>query len=304
MAQVTDTGVIGRTLDEYTVLLGGVFQQALGNDLSLNPETPQGQLIGLLAFEFAKVDEALVAQGNAMSLTTAAGQQLDDIGSLFNLERLDATRSTVTATLSGTANAIVPAGSRAATTEGVVFETVGPAEISSSGSVDTTMRAVGYGPQAIDAGTLDAIIDPIEGWDTVVNNSAGTVGRARETDAAYRLRYRLVLGRSGRASLAAIRHAVGGVPGVEALIVHENNTNAAITVQSQSIDPHSVYIITRGGDRSAISAAIESEIAAGIDFNYSEAYPVPISVTLETQAIAGFPANGSEKISEALVAYV
>ena len=304
MAQVTSTGVVGRTLDEYIGLLGGVFQQALGDDLSLDPETPQGQLIGLLAFEFAKVDEALVAQGNALSLATATGQQLDDIGSLFNLERFDTTRSTVTATLTGAASTIVPAGSRAATTEGVVFETTAPVEIGSGGSVDTIMRAVEYGPQAIDAGTLQAVIDPIAGWDAVVNNAAGTVGRARETDAAYRLRYRLVLGRSGRASLEAIRHAVGGVAGVDALVVLENNTNAAVSARGLNIPAHSVWVITRGGTEADVRAAATAELAAGIDMSYTSAVPIPIAVTIATTAIAGFPADGSELIGQAIVDYV
>ena len=89
MAQVTAQGIEPTTLQGYIDALQDAFRTALGQDLDLAPETPQSQLIGTLALTLAEVDEALVAVANGMSRNRAIGVQLDDLGSLLGIPRLD-----------------------------------------------------------------------------------------------------------------------------------------------------------------------------------------------------------------------
>ena len=89
MARVTAQGIEPTTLQGYIDALQDAFRTALGQDLDLAPETPQSQLIGTLALTLAEVDEALVAVANGMSRSRALGVQLDDLGSLLGIPRLE-----------------------------------------------------------------------------------------------------------------------------------------------------------------------------------------------------------------------
>ena len=89
MARVTAQGIEPTTLQGYIEALEAAFRSALGEDLDLAPETPGAQLVGTLALTLTEVDEALVAVGNAMSRSRALGVQLDDLGSLLGIPRLE-----------------------------------------------------------------------------------------------------------------------------------------------------------------------------------------------------------------------
>ena len=89
MARVTAEGIEPTTLQGYIDALETAFRTAIGSDLDLAPETPQGQLIGTLALTLTEVDEALVAVANGASRNRALGIQLDDLGSLLGIPRLE-----------------------------------------------------------------------------------------------------------------------------------------------------------------------------------------------------------------------
>ena len=89
MARVTAHGIEPTTLQGYIDALEAAFRSALGQDIDLAPETPAGQLVGTLALTLTEADEALVAVGNGMSRSRALGVQLDDLGSLLGIPRLE-----------------------------------------------------------------------------------------------------------------------------------------------------------------------------------------------------------------------
>ena len=89
MARVTARGIEPTTLQGYIEALEAAFRSALGQDIDLAPETPAGQLVGTLALTLTEADEALVAVGNGMSRSRALGVQLDDLGSLLGIPRLE-----------------------------------------------------------------------------------------------------------------------------------------------------------------------------------------------------------------------
>ena len=89
MARVTAQGIEPTTLQGYIDALEAAFRSALGQDIDLAPETPAGQLVGTLALTLTETDEALVAVGNGISRSRALGVQLDDLGSLLGIPRLE-----------------------------------------------------------------------------------------------------------------------------------------------------------------------------------------------------------------------
>ena len=296
-----------------------VFRSALGSDLSTESETPQGQIIGGLAFVFAQADEVMVALGNSFSIHFATGRHLDDLCSSLGVLRLQETRSTVDVTLRGTVGGIVPAGSRAATSTGALFELISAAIFQSNGSIDAMMRSVSYGAVPAPVGGLTQIIDRINGWDSVMNTTPADLGRFAETDVEYRARYFRVLTQNARTSIDSIIAAVRAVTSVVDVELVENATASSITVQSIVIQPNSFLTIVRApttvGDD--VAAAIgeakpvgiatsgnQSATVGGRTIRYTYADEISITVAVTLAIAPEFPSDGVIQIRDAIVEYV
>ena len=154
MATVSETGVAPRDLTGYKTLLETRFRDQFDSTLSLEPETPAGQIISVAALMLAEADEGLVELANAFSVSHAADSQIDDLASLLHIIRDGATKSTITATLGGVAGTVVVAGSRASTLAGEEYEILEDATIAADGNIDADMRAVEYGPVLTASGQL------------------------------------------------------------------------------------------------------------------------------------------------------
>ena len=322
MATVTGAGIEPTTLEQYVGALGAAFRSALGDDLDLAAESPQGQLIGALAITLVELDEAIVAVGNGMSRQRAIGSQLDDLGSLLGVARILEARSTVTVTLAGQAGTTIPAGTRARTTGGDMFETIAQAVLPSGGSVTATMRAVEPGPVPAPAATLTGVVDLVPGWETVTNAAAASLGRLAETDDAYRRRYALVTARNACGSIEAVHAALLEVEGVRAVHVAENDTAASVTRQGATISAHGIYVVVEGGANEAIAAAIARAKSAGATtsgavsvthtyrsgttgtIRFSRPTELALEVSMDITPHAGFPSDGVTRIIRGLVAWV
>lgn len=82
-----------------------------------------------------------------------------------------------------------------------------------------------YGPIAAPAGSLNQIVTPIAGWQSITNFKAGVTGRFQETDAELRLRRANSLNVLGSGTVEAIRaRLLQEVPGVTSVTVFENVT--------------------------------------------------------------------------------
>ena len=256
MARVDESGVHGFSLAEYQDWFEARFRAAFGADLALDPETPAGQWIGIAALAMTECDEALVAVGNAMSVDHAAGGQLDDLGSLTNVERSEESHSTVTVTVAGVAGTMVAAGSRARTATGTLFETEAAVVLTPAG-VSAEMRAVEAGPVEAAAGEINIIVTAIAGWETITNSAAATPGVAEEPDTSYRGRYQARTARLAPAYLDALAAALfeAGVSRIRSPVI-ENDTNVPETVAGMEIRPHSILAIVEGGTDTAVSAAV------------------------------------------------
>ena len=154
---VDDTGVHVPSLETALADTRQQMADIFGDDLAGDAQTPQGQLAGIIAILEAAIGEALVQLGNATSVDDAVGTQLDTLGELLDILRQRATRSRLTATLTGVGGTGVPAGSRAKTTAdpAAEFRTIADAVLSPSPGVSVEMEAVEEGPVAAAAGTLD-----------------------------------------------------------------------------------------------------------------------------------------------------
>ena len=314
MATVTPQGITPTTLPQYVGRLQAVFRTAFGPDLDLAPETPPGQLVGLLAELLVEQDEALVAVANGPSLSRAMGSQLDDLGSLLGVARRAQTHSNVAVTLTGAGGTVVREGARARTVGGDDFALTAAVAIGADGTATGIMRAVETGPIAVPAGELTQIVDLIVGWTGVTNPADATPGRDVETDVAYRARYRREVARNSRGGLESIRSSVWAVPGVADVVVRENATDAPVVDRGKTIAPHAICVVVDGtAAPQAIADAIYHAKPPGVDtagdstanvitaageipIRYSSVAAVPLSITVDTLLLSHFPADGIAQI--------
>ena len=80
MAVVDQSGVRRSSLAEITAALEAGAVSTFGSDIVLTPESPLGQIIGIMASYLSQVDDATVAIANSSSLAFARGRALDDLG--------------------------------------------------------------------------------------------------------------------------------------------------------------------------------------------------------------------------------
>ena len=327
MATVTAQGITPTTLAEYGAALGVVWRNALGDDLSLDTETPQGQMIDGISLLFAELDEAVVALGNGYSLDRAAGVAQDDQSTLLNVTRRRATQSTVTVTMSGVPGTVIPAGARVSTAANDAFASLAMATIGVAGNVDVAMASVESGAIAAAAASLTTIVDVIAGWESVTNAAAATLGATEETQAEFRLRYRRHTSRNAQTYIQAIESRLLDGPGVVDVLVRDNSTDASVTEQGQDIAAGSIYCVVDGGTDADVGEAIFRAKTPGIptvggttetvtqtdasgasvgtiDINFDRLVEVPITVSFTITPGSNFPSDGIQQINDGLVAYI
>ena len=258
---VGPTGVTAKSLAENKADLETMFRDIFGASLSLDPATPQGQIIGVLALRDTQIGEEMVRLYQMMDPASAEGVFLGYIGSMLGPERIPASRSMVTATIAGVAGTGVPKGSRAKTVDGDVFETLEDAVIAQAGTF-VDMAAVDTGPVAAAAGTLTGIVTVVPGWETITNAEAAVPGRDAETDTDYRGRFPARSGRLATAVPAALVAAVAEA-GATRVKYEENRLSRPVARQLYPLFAHHQTVIAEGGTSAAVQRAIEANRGAG-----------------------------------------
>lgn len=263
MALIDSTGITPTTLSEYREILEDKFLVEFGEELALDPETPQGQIIGIMALALTEADEQLVELAQAMSLDTAAGGQLDELGTILDITRTPSRKSQVTAKLFGTVGVTVPEGAIARKPDGPEFICTEAVVLAGDTAVEVIFEARDEGAIALATSELTEIVTAIPGWTSITNESAATVGIPPETDDLYRFKYQYRTAHRSLGPVDAIRSALEEA-GATYIRVEENYTNIRTKVQGFSINPHSVLIIVEDGTDSDITDAIVDSKSLGV----------------------------------------
>lgn len=203
-----------------------------------------------------------------------------------------------------------------------IFQTV---SFTTSANIGITkVRTVGE-VVAVDSGvivqpanTIDTILTPMLGWDSVNNPVAATPGEDRETDEELRLRFRN--GKFDRATntLDAIYSALINLDNVSEVTIYENDTSV---VDGNGVPAHSFLPIVSGGLSTDIANAIWDNKPVGIlsygnttvnindvqgfphAVSFSRPNPVVIYISMDITTDVNFPANGNDLIKSNLISY-
>lgn len=270
---IVSSGVIVPDTDTTLAEVQSEWTEAFGADLDLTPSTPQGIMITAETLNRDGTARLAADLANQINPDLAGGIFLDAICAMSGITRTAATFSTVTATLSGTAGTIVPAGSVAATAAGDQFELTSAVTIPADG----IFQAIEAGAVPCAIGALTEIVDTVLGWTGVTNAAAATLGTTEQSDLSLWSLRRKTLAAQGVATGEAISSALYLTDGVQSLIFRENVEPTTETIDGISMKPHSIYLCVNGGTDADVASTILTNKSSGSAMNGSTSVDVTAS---------------------------
>lgn len=266
--EIASTGVI---VPDTSTILSSVqaqYQQAFGQDINLDPATPQGVLITAETLAETAVVQNNAALANQINPNVAGGVFLDAIMALTGMQRVAQTQTQVTnVTVTGVAGTVIPQGSLAQTAAGDQFMTLDAVTLPSNGSTLVNFSSVAYGAIPCAVGALTRVVSSVLGWETVNNTIAGTLGATTQSDQAARALRQNTLAFQGVSLASAITSALYNVSGVTSLTFQENISSSTQVINGISMVPHSIYACVAGGSETAVAAALLENKSAGCAWN-------------------------------------
>jgi len=270
---VTSDGFVIKRLSVIWEEINDAIKLAWGAGVNLSDDSPLGQLVGIFAEREALVWELAQAVYDSMYPDSSSNVSLDNVCAIIGVERLPASRSTVTASLTGTAGVTVPAGSIVSTNPlSNRFYTAADAIFAPAGTVDVVCYSSDYGEIAAPAGTLTNIVTKVTGWDAVTNVEDADIGEEIEIDSALRLRRLQSLQIGGRSTVGGIfANILQDIEGVTDVRVIENDSDY---IDSDGRPPHSVECVVKGGADQDIIDKIWEVKPAGIQTAATSDIPI------------------------------
>lgn len=265
---ISTQGLVLPDTDNVKAEVQAKFQEALGNDLSLDDSTPQGRLIDAITQMRMEVLRTCAAIANVINPNLSYGSYLDAICALTGCVRKSATRSTVIATLGGTEGTVIPAGSLVETIAGDVFYSENEVTIGETGTVEAVFLSQETGEIPCAEGALTTIQTTVLGWETITNANAAVLGRNEESDTELKIR-RLETLYNGRGFIGDVQSRLSNIDNVRSYIVRQNNKNNVVTTNGITFKPHSVYVCVYGGTDQDVAMALYNSVPAGCDYTGS-----------------------------------
>lgn len=319
MTQLTSQGFTRSRLDERLAALQVAVQAIFGTDINLDPDSIDGQTLGIFAESQSNLDQLAEDVYHSFNPQSATGVALSRLVQLNGIRRIEGTYSTVTVRCVGSEGTVIPAGSLVkSTSTNATFATLVDATIDGTGQVDVAAQSSVKGAVLAPAGTLTKIDTPLYGWQTATNIIDAVPGRDEETDEQLRIRRKASTSTSGQSIVDSVYGALSNIPDVIQALVLENPLD---TTDTNSLPPHSMYCVVNGGTAQDILDVIWLKKSAGCTLvgttsgtvtdsmgnphtvKFSRPGPVNVYVTVNLHSKSGWPTDGVDRIKAALVAW-
>jgi uncharacterized phage protein gp47/JayE len=245
MLQITETGiVIDQLLDIHTRLETG-FKHIYGEDISLDADSPDGQMIGLFSQELTNINQVIAFIVQMLDPYQATGAWLEQRAMYAGLVRRGAEFSYLEAVImTGMAGVTVPKDTILTDSNRVKWTTLNEVKLDSNGSARTTLRSQELGTfslQAQQALQLDTVIIGIE---KITTTKDAKTGSEEETDGIFLKRFMRSHAINNHDDRQGIEAALLDLPDVKQARVYENFTSQT---DDKGIPPHSMNAVVIGG---------------------------------------------------------
>lgn len=271
--QLTSAGLILATLQEIidqlkngTSSYPGMFQ-IYGPDINVQPNSPDGQLLNLVAQAAIDLEE-LAAQINAgFDPDQAVGRVLDMRCAINGVVRRPGTYTQQEIAVTVDRAVTLPGLDTAADAAFTVADAAGnrfklstTTTFLGAGTQNLMFRAETMGAVETTPNTITQVVTVTLGV-TGVNNpsAAASVGTAEESDTALRIRRENSVALPSRGYLDGLIGALLNVDGVTQAVVRENDTDATV----DGIPAHSIWCVVLGGTDALVADAIYRKRNAG-----------------------------------------
>jgi len=241
---ITDDGMTTQTYDEIVAELVAAYEAAYGADINTDPESPDGQRIGIEAKHRMDIQSAVLQIFNGMDPELATGTAFNSLLKLVGTSLLVPTRSTVDVTVTTDRDLTLPAGWTVEDDTGQGWALDDPTA-TLTGANAVTLHAAAFG--AVEAGinTVTTQTTIVLGVLSVTNAAEATIGVAEESIGAARVRRKQLLTLPATSSLGGLFSAVAGVAGVTDVVAYENDMSTHDA--TRDMVPHSIWAVVEGG---------------------------------------------------------
>ena len=256
-AQLTTSGFTRIPMTDIISALESVWTAAGGADVDLDPRSPDGQIIGVLAEMFDDLNGMAAASLTVANPNGATATMLANIAYLTGISRNADSYSTSPATFTGASGTVIPTTAVVKSTiDETLWSPTTTITIGGGGTQTGTLKCQTIGPPAggsVPAGSLTDIITPITspgaGW-TAVTNDAGTPGYLQEGDPNLRVRRQQATAIASQGTTDGLQAAIKALAplGVVDAVVWENNSPSPITIQTglgATINANTVRVLAR-----------------------------------------------------------
>lgn len=262
--QYDENGLVIQNLSEILDERESACQDFLGSDFTIAGESVVGNLQASDADRELALQEALLYLATQLDPNQAEGIWLDYICALNNIQRYQATKSTIPIKVIGTVGTAKNTGEITIVDETTdeYYTNSGAFIIGEDGTVNTIFTATSFGAITALPSSNFSLKTPSIGISSVEYNSSGeaTVGRNTETDEELRARRLDAVTYTASSILSSIRASVAQVEGVTYLNAYENDTMSEV----DTLPAKSFEIVVEGGDDDEIANAILLKKPAGI----------------------------------------
>ena len=275
---VGPNGVTIQSLPDIIAEITSGFQAIYGASINTNPNSPDGQMINLIAQAKYDVLEFLQNIASSMDPDQASGVLLDQRAAINGISRNTGSYTFQYITITVSQAVTLPGMSSsptnpftAADAQGNQYYLVSDAIFGSAGSASVDFQAATMGPVTSALNTITVPVTIMAGVVSVNNPSTpAQVGVAEETDVLFRIRRGNSVALPSKGWLAGMYAALYNVTGVTQVVVIENNTAGTVS----GIPANGIWCIVAGGTTAAVAAAINLKRNGGVPMKGSTTYTI------------------------------
>lgn len=317
MSELTDKGFVRTRLADRITALQAILRSIFGDDIDLDPDSMDGQIVGILAESISNLDQLAEDTWNAFNPEAASKASLSRLVQINGLRRIPGAHSTMTVTCVGQPGTVIPVGALVKNTNtGAVFKSTQAITIPESGEAEAPYVSTEMGVLLSPAGTLK-MDTAVYGWQSAHNKADAIPGRDEETDSELRIRRRYSTAVSSVGSTDSLYATLSSLDGVVQARVFENRTDH--DDPATGIPRHGTYCVVYGGQSEQIAKAIWDTAGAGSPLHGAITVPVtdsqgvtqtvkfgrphmtPVHIVVNVKKLPGYPLDGDERIKTALV---
>lgn len=262
MATLTETGIQIERLNDIVKRFEDGFKQIYGQNIDLSPNTPDGQMVGILAQIKMDIEELAENVYRQLDPDVATGAWLEQRVAYAGLMRRGASYSYLRSVIiTGEPNTQLYAGIVVSDQNKVRWILTSDIQLDSNGSGRADFRSEQLGSFNLAKNTTLTIETVTIGLTNAVTFENAEVGVEEETDTQLRERFLFSRTKNAQNSAEAITAKISALPDVKQVRVLENNTAQR---DAFGVEPHSIDVIVYGGNDEEIANVIYQNKGAGV----------------------------------------